>query len=224
MATVFYGFLILSIDTRYSDVIVTPMLALWWLMMLSFFMRPRGVATIAFILFVFVIVSLLGEGLATLVTRSVTFAISSILATLFASQRYRMTHTLEQMIHIIQSVPAAIIAANEQGTIIAASDQAKLLVGEKYQPLVGHAFSDVFMGNWKPADALRIYSDWFSRSEAFEEILLTRDHPATSFVGKLQFADAGLTQILVVVLTQTGRAECAPGQPEPAAAAGDALR
>jgi PAS domain-containing protein len=167
-ATILYGVLILLVDESFLDVVMTPMLGLWWLMGVAFFRRPREVAIIGLILFVCVLSSLMHESIGTIAVRSASFMISSTLAVLFATQKWRANDRFKQISKIIESVPANVIAADEQGTIIAASQMAVEQIGETYKPVCGHVFTDVFMHHCQPTTALKIYREWFQRSGRFE--------------------------------------------------------
>ena len=168
LASILYGILVIVLDRSIDDVVITPMLVLWWMMGVAFFRRPVEITIIGVILFGFVVYSLVDDNILTILVRCVSFVISSALAVLFGVQRCRTAERFRQISKIIRSVPASVVAADEQGTIIAASQMAEDLAGDVFKPLCGHVFTDVFMHHYPPASALRIYRNWFGMTGRFD--------------------------------------------------------
>ena len=198
-ASLFYGILILIIDKAFRDVLLTPMLGLWWLMGIAFFRRPKEVAIVGIILMSCVVGSLIHEAIPMMVVRCVSFIISSTLAVLFASQKWRASERFMQISKIIESVPANVVAADEQGMIIAASGMAVELIGDIYKPVCGHVFTDVFMHHIQPASALKIYREWFQRSGRFECDIQLHDHDDKPLKATAECSGTGPSRILVVM-------------------------
>lgn len=167
-ASILYGILVVEVDRDFKDVVLTPMLGLWWMMGVAFFRRPREIAIIGLILLGFVVYSLMAENILTIMVRSVSFVVSSSLAVLLGLQRSGSAERLGQISKIIRSVPANVVATDAQGTIVAASQMAEELAGDVFKPVCGHVFTDVFMHHYPPASALRIYRDWFERTGRFD--------------------------------------------------------
>jgi len=199
VASLFYGILILVIDEEFRSVVLTPILGLWWLMGVAFFRRPREVAIIGAILTCCVLGSLMDESIATFAVRGASFVISSTLAVLFATQKSRAAERFDQISKIIQSVPANVVAMNEQGTIIAASDMAVNVVGDTYRPLIGHVYMDVFLHDSPPATALRHYRELFSCEGRFvcDIQLLYRDSKICK--ASAECSGTGRSRILVII-------------------------
>lgn len=197
-ASLFYGILILVVDEAFRDVLLTPMLGLWWLMGIAFFRRPKEVAIVGVILLSCVLGSLIHESIPMMVVRCVSFIISSTLAVLFATQKWRAAERVMQISKIIQSVSANVVAADEQGTIFAASDMAVDLIGDTYKPVCGHVFTDVFMHHIQPASALRIYREWFQRSGRFVCDVQLHDHDDKPLNATAECSGTGHSRILVV--------------------------
>jgi PAS domain-containing protein len=200
VGTLLFGALVLVADLNVKDVVFTPMLGFWWLMLIAFFRRSSEVAIVGAILLSFVVCSLFGEGVSVILLRSVSFMIGSTLAAMFALQKSRTNERFDQMKKIIQSVPAIVVASDEHGTIIAASDMALELVEEDYKPLLGHVFTDVFMKDLHPTTANKSYRKWFRHEGVFDcGICLPRlrvgSVPATA-----ECSGAGQARILVVIV------------------------
>jgi len=132
--------------------------------------------------------------------RSASFIISSILAVLLARQKSQAADRYMQISRIIKSVPANVVAADEQGTIIAASDMVVELIGEAYQPVCGHVFTDVFMHHIQPAAVLSIYREWFQRSGRFDCDLDLVGHDNKPLKATAECCGSGDSRILVVML------------------------
>lgn len=199
VAAILYGALVLVIDYAINDVLLTPMLALWYLMVIAFFRRPADIAIIAMILWVFVLWSLRHETMSVVVVRSISFLIGSILAFLFATQKHQAAERYQQIFRIIQSVPANVVAADLHGTIIAASDMSLKLIDHTYWPVCGHMFTDVFMPHHPPATALRIYREWFQRAGSFECDIQLLDQDHKPMIGIAECSGSGHSRILLVV-------------------------
>jgi PAS domain-containing protein len=200
VGTLLFGALVLVADMNDHVMVFTPMVGFWWLMLIAFFRRSSEVAIVGAILLFFVVCSLLEEGMPTILLRSVSFMIGSTLATLFALQKKRAEERFNQMKKIIQSVPAIVVASDEHGTIIAASDMAMELIEEDYKPLLGHVFTDVFMRNFHPTIANQTYRKWFRNEGVFDcDVSMPRFHvgsvPATA-----ECSGAGQARILVVIV------------------------
>jgi hypothetical protein len=168
LLSIIYGFVILLSDLGLEDVVITPMMGLWWLLILAFFRPPKEIALIALILLGFVIVSLLDNSLKIIVIRSISFTIGSILAGMVAIEKERVADQMRIIFRIIHLIPAVVIASDSQGTIIAVSDMALTRVSSDYRPLVGHAITDILFGHLKPTTGIATYREWFQRDGIFE--------------------------------------------------------
>jgi len=178
------------------------MLALWWLLGIAFFRRPNEVVTVGLILMLFVLGSLIHESIPTLVVRTFSFIISTMLATMFAAQKSRANERLMQITKIIQLVPANVVAADAHGTIIAANDRAANMIGETFQPICGHLFTDLFMQHYQPSTALRVYKEWFQRTGEFECEIRLHNHQNIQIIGNAECSGSGQSRILVVIFNQ----------------------
>lgn len=194
-----YGGLILVIDGLFRDVVVTPMMGLLWMMGNAFFRRPREIAIVGGILLCFVVASLIHESIVTIAVRSTSFIIGSVLAILFANHKWCSNERLTQIFKIIESVPANVVASDEQGTILAASFMAEDLIGDTYKPVSGHLFMDVFMLNMSPASALMIYREWFQRSGSFDCEVYLGGHDNKILKAKAESSGSGDSRILVLM-------------------------
>jgi len=191
------------LDIAITEVLLTPIFAFWWLMGTAFFRRPREVVIIGMIMFFFVVFSLMHEPIPAIVLRSFAFLVSIALATLFANQRFRLQERYMQISKIIQSVPASVIVTDKLGTIIAASNAASNMLGEEYHPIVGHLFTDLFLSNYQPSAALKIYKEWLLRNDSFEcDIRLSEDQKR-AIPARIECSGSGGSRILVIIFKQT---------------------
>lgn len=165
------GLLASLCNLLFEGLIVTPLLALCWLLFLARFCEWKVVFVAFIVLAIFVFFSLISESLGTIMVRTSSFLIGGSLAVAFSKARQRSFSALDSAHGIIKAIPSPIVAANLTGEIVAASDAAQHLLPAEFGPLLGHSFADVFLGHLSPGYAMKIYLDWYYSGEARDETL-----------------------------------------------------
>ncbi len=201
IVTVLFGFMILWIDSLFDSLSVTPMLSISWLMLQSFFQRRKIIFILMMILFCFVIVSLQNHVLPFIVIRCLSFSVGGTLAILFAGSRERSDELLKTTLRIVEKLPALVVASDFNGTIISASEEICDLVKNDYSPLIGHNFSDVFMGQYSPGDAVRIYFEWLQGTRSCDGEFVIRRMKGLHIQGRLLISGHGSDLMLTAVFT-----------------------
>ena len=199
LASILYGIAVVWTNSVHPDVILTPLLGLWWLLVAALYRPPQEVAIMALMLLLFSIFSILHERHHAIYVRITSFCVSSALAILLAQQRIKFQTVRSKMTHIIESLPVAIVAANRRGTIIAASDNAKLLAGENFQPLIGHVFADVFIGSMLPAAAFQEFEKWAEQGVPSRKSFAVRGQSGNEITGRIQYSGEGKSRLIIVI-------------------------
>ena len=166
--SILYALLIFLLDRTINDVVLIPMLSLFWLMLASFFRRSLEVIQIACILLFFVIYSLRLECWEVILISSITFVVGSTLAVIVATLREQAADRFKQLSLVIKSVPMIVVVSDSQGSIIATSDVADSCIHSDYHPLIGHALPDILLSHLHPTEAIRTHQQWFQREGSFE--------------------------------------------------------
>jgi hypothetical protein len=203
--TVAFGFTVLSIDLSNDALSITPLFSLSWLMLNAFHQSKRRVFYMLFILAGFVVISLHDQTPSLMYLRTLSFVLGGTLAALFSGSRENANEIQANTIRIIEQLPALVVAADSNGTIVAASEKILNMVKEHYSPLLGHSFADVFMGEHSPGDAVRIYHEWMQSGISSDEIFCLRDGSTISFSGKPMISGSGKNKLLTAVFTVTPR-------------------
>ena len=198
--TVIVGGGVLWLDRSYDTISITPLFSLSWLMLMAFFHPGRVLLGLMLILFFYVVASLQDYPTPLIYIRTLSFCVGGTLAMLFAGSRERSHELLASTIRIIEGLPAMVVAADANGSIIAASKEASKLVEEHYNPLIGHHFSDVFLGHYSPGDAVRIYFEWLQGTRVCDEEFQVRRSKTLKFTGRLMISGNGKDRILTAVL------------------------
>ena len=184
-----------------NDVSITLLFSLSWLVLMSFY-QPRWIILGSMLILVcFVIVSLQIYTRPFIYIRTTSFCLGGTLASLFADSRERSVRLLTTTVRIVETLPAFVIAADSNGTIIAASDEAAKTIKDHYNPLTGHHFSDVFMGMYSPGEAVRIYYEWFQGRRSLDEFFIIRRQKHLKFRGRLIINGYGADRILTAIFT-----------------------
>jgi hypothetical protein len=191
----FYG-----IDRIWKGSPVTPLLAVCWLMAASLRSSPRRVAAALVILFVFVLASLAGQGWDRLVIRGLSFLAGGCLAVMYARSRERAERVVTHLKTIAGKVPAAIVTADAMGCILSASDELRELAGSDFQPLEGHSFPDVLLGQIPPGEAMRRYIAWFYEDGVRDEKFSLRGSHEGEIGGRVICSGHGEDRVLIAVL------------------------
>ena len=198
LLTVGFGIFFLLADSLLGDVVITPLLGLCWLMIAATRVAWKTVALLTAVLCVFVVVSLADEGVAKLLVRTTSFLLGGGLAIAFSHARERQIQELGSAQVILRGMPFPLVAADVTGEIVVVSDEALRMIPKSLHPVLGHSFSDVFMGNLPPGHAMKIYFDWFNREGGHSEALFFVDRPGEPLGAKL-LATGKATARLVVV-------------------------
>ena len=200
--TLIIGITTLSFDNLINKLSVTPLFSLSWLMIHSFYQPKRIIFMLYIILLMCVIMSLRDQSTGMFYLRTISFVLGGALATLFAASREKSQELLDTTIRIIERLPALVVATDASGTIVAASEGLTDLVRNSYKPLIGHHFSDVFMGQYSPGNAIRIYHDWMQQSVASDNEFFLRHEKKIRLLGKPVISGAGSNKLLTAVFTQ----------------------
>jgi len=198
LLTVGFGILFLLADSLLGDVVITPLLGLCWLMIAATRVAWKTVAWQTAVLCVFVVVSLADEGVAKLLVRTTSFLLGGGLAIAFSHARERQIQALESAQAILRGLPFPLVAADVTGQILVVSDEALQMIPASLHPVLGHSFSDVFMGNLPPGHAMKIYFDWFNREGGHSEALFFVDRPGEPLGAKLLATGKATARLLVV--------------------------
>ncbi|MDH4445877.1 MAG: PAS domain-containing protein [Akkermansiaceae bacterium] len=199
--TLIFGFASLSFDSLVNNLSVTPLFSLSWLMIHAFYQPKRIIFVLHMILLVCVVVSLRDQSTSMFYLRTMSFILGGSLAALFAGSREKSRELLDTTVRIIERLPALVVATDANGTIIAASEKLLDLVKDSYQPLIGHHFSDVFMGQYSPGNAIRICHDWMQQSVASDNEFILRHEKEIRLYGKPVISGAGNNKLLTAVFT-----------------------
>jgi len=198
--TVVAGTVFVLIDKAWSGSPMTPLLALCWVMGVGIRHRASVVLQIMAILFFFVAASLWGQGWDRIIIRTSSFLVGGVIAALYAHSRERATRLVTQFRSIVSYVPTPIATVDGLGCILSASQELKDLAGPEFEPLEGHSFSDVLMGQDPPGEAMRRYILWFQRDGVHEETFSLRGHAQTALRGRVICTGEGEDRVLIAVL------------------------
>ena len=198
--TVVAGAAFVLIDKAWGGSPMTPLLALCWVMGVGIRHRASVVLQVMAILFFSVAVSLWGQGWDRIIIRTLSFLMGGTIAALYAHSRERATRLVTQFRSIVSYVPSPIATVDGLGCILSASQELKDLAGPEFDPLEGHSFSDVLMGQDPPGEAMRRYITWFQREGVHEETLSLRGHSQTALRGRVMCTGQGEDRVLIAVL------------------------
>jgi len=200
LLTIVFGFIALVIDAHFANVILTPFLALTWLMWMALTQKWQQVMAIFFVLACFVVFSLIGENAVTIAVRAGGFLLTGTLAAAFSRARQRAEDNLASTHAIIRAIPTPIVVADMTGSIVTASDQIEKFVPEEFLPVVGHSFADVFLGHLPPGRAMKRYLDWFHLEGTREENLFLRAQPHAPILASILTTGEGRNRLLVAAI------------------------
>lgn len=201
LLAVLFGFFCLAADTYFSDIIITPLLGLCWLMLIARNVGWKTVATVFLILIVFVVASLAGLSAGRILVRTGSFVLAGAMVVAFSKTRQTSLDALSTAHAIIRATPNAMIAADMTGSIVAASDAALTLMPDDFIPLIGHSFADVLLGHLPPGRAMKRYLDWFQAEGArYEELHVRGEIAVASVRARILTTGEGRNRLLVAVL------------------------
>ena len=194
------GLLCLTIDAYFQNVILTPFLALSWVMWTAHTDDWKSVTGVFAVLLVFVVISLFGQNIVTIAVRTSSFLLAGSLAVAFSRARQRSLDTLASARAIIRAIPMPIVVADMTGSIVTASDEVVGFMPEEFRPVIDHSFADVFLGHLPPGRAMKRYLDWFHMTGTREEVLYLRDRPQTPIPASILTTGEGRDRLLVAAI------------------------
>lgn len=197
---VLVGSLCLALDNFSADVILTPLVALCWLMWVARNNDWKQVTLVFCVLTVFVAISLLGQNFGRIAVRTGSFLLAGSLAVAFSRARQRAMDTLASARAIICAVPTPIVVADLTGAITAASDESTALLPKDFAPLIGHSFADVFLGHLPPGKAMKMYLDWFHMEGTRDEMLYLRGQASAPIHARILTTGEGRDRLLVAAI------------------------
>lgn len=200
LLAILIGSLCLAADSFLGDVILTPLLALCWLMWVARNSAWEEVTAVFCVLAVFVATSLMGQDLGRILVRTGSFTLAGCLAVAFSRARQRSTDALASAHAIIRSTPTPMVAADMTGAIVAASDETAEILPADFTPLIGHSFADVFLGHLPPGRAMKKYLDWFHLAGTRDELLYLRGQPETPIHARILTTGEGRDRLLVAAI------------------------
>lgn len=198
--TVAAGAVFILIDRAWGGSPMTPLLALCWVMGVGLRHRASVVMRVMAVLLFFVAMSLWGSGWDRVIIRTTSFLVGGMIAGLYAHSRERASRLVSQLRSVVSYVPAPIATVDGLGCILSASQELKDLAGAEFEPLEGHSFSDVLMGQDPPGEAMRRFITWFQRDGVHEETFSLRGHTQATLRGRVICTGKGEDRVLIAVL------------------------
>jgi len=200
MLTFLAGIFFLTIDQFWQGPPVTPLLSLCWLIRIAVKRGPGLVALAGILLLIFVLASLRAQSVDRVIIRTLSFIAGAGMTALYARSRERTLRLIEHFQLVINRIPAAVATVDALGCITSASEELKELVGPDYNPLEGHSFSDVLLGQYPPGEAMRHYINWFQQSGVREETFCLRGKGQIPLQGRVICSGEGQDRVLIAVI------------------------
>lgn len=211
LLSLFTAAVILFIDWHVERVVLTPALAALFLLVFSFFIRPKQMIVMAMVLLFAVFISLCflpphppaydSVFWLQLFIRCGGFTATCLMALFVSIHRLRSVRLLSEIVVILNKMPLPVLVSDAAGYIIYVNDEATGFMGCTKESLLGKRYVKLFMGNKDEGQGMRFYIQFFEKTGLnAERVLLTAGKNHLQIEARLICLGEGDRRQLITVL------------------------